>query len=368
MSLSFRENLEPLNAICPYFTMFPLSFPLAVLRNRAEKTDWVLDPFCGRGTTNIAARSLGLASVGIDSHPLAAAISEAKLIETSAEEIMKEYDTIISSQPNPQHMPEGKFWELAFHEDVLEQICRLREALVADCNTSARKALRAVILGALHGPLTKTVPSHFSNQCPRTYAPKPAYAIKYWTTRGLLPPRVDIRAAVRNRAIRYFSNKAGSGRGRVVLADSRLPDAFTAIPEPVKWFITSPPYYGLCTYQPDQWLRLWFLGGEAHVRYTQSGQVSHGSPEAFAMDLHRVWRNCADRSTNDATIVIRFGGIHNRTADPWVVLKHSLDDSGWRIVTKVDAGTANCGRRQAQSFARNRYEPKQEFDVWAKRA
>ena len=48
--------------------MFPLKFPFKHL-SRASKEDWVLDPFCGRGTTNFAARLLGLNSVGIDSSP-----------------------------------------------------------------------------------------------------------------------------------------------------------------------------------------------------------------------------------------------------------------------------------------------------------
>ena len=44
-----------LNGICPYFTMFPLDFPLGILGRRAKPDDRVLDPFCGRGTTNFAA-------------------------------------------------------------------------------------------------------------------------------------------------------------------------------------------------------------------------------------------------------------------------------------------------------------------------
>ena len=64
-----------LNAICPYFTMFPLGFPLRILRERAARADWVLDPFCGRGTTNYAARVLGLPSLGVDSSPVAVAIA-----------------------------------------------------------------------------------------------------------------------------------------------------------------------------------------------------------------------------------------------------------------------------------------------------
>ena len=45
-----------LNAVCPYYTMYPLDFPLGVLKKRSSSEEWVLDPFCGRGTTNFAAR------------------------------------------------------------------------------------------------------------------------------------------------------------------------------------------------------------------------------------------------------------------------------------------------------------------------
>ena len=39
-----------LNAICPYFTMFPIDFPLSALDTHTATR--VLDPFCGRGTTS----------------------------------------------------------------------------------------------------------------------------------------------------------------------------------------------------------------------------------------------------------------------------------------------------------------------------
>src|SRR6266705_1167133 len=68
-----------LNGICPYYTMFPLDFPMRVLSRVDRPGGWVLDPFCGRGTTNFAARVLGLPNVGFDSNPVAIAIAAAKL-------------------------------------------------------------------------------------------------------------------------------------------------------------------------------------------------------------------------------------------------------------------------------------------------
>jgi len=56
--------------------MFPLDFPLGALAE-GRPGEWVLDPFCGRGTTLFAARKLGMPSVGIDSNAVAAAIAQA---------------------------------------------------------------------------------------------------------------------------------------------------------------------------------------------------------------------------------------------------------------------------------------------------
>ena len=55
---------DALNAVCPYYTMYPLDFPLRVLKKHGKRGDWVIDPFCGRGTTNFAARLLQMPSVG----------------------------------------------------------------------------------------------------------------------------------------------------------------------------------------------------------------------------------------------------------------------------------------------------------------
>ena len=360
-------EVSGLNAICPYFTMFPISFPLRVLGRRASARQWVLDPFCGRGTTNLAARLLGMPSMGLDSHPLAVAISQAKLLSVTAEEVISEFDTCVEGGRRPQGVPDGRFWELAYHESVLSQLCILRETFLESCDSGARMALRAIILGALHGPRTRSVASHLSNQAPRTYAPKPGYAIRFWESRGLRPTKVDVREAVVRRAKRYYGRVVRPSVGMVVLGDSRDSRAFPDEPEEIAWFVTSPPYYGLRTYFPDQWLRLWFLGGESQVDYGQEGQLQHGSPEQFASDLGRVWRNCVERASPEARLVIRFGGINDRRRDAWEILQLSLRESGWRVETRKEAGTARSGRRQADSFLRRQLSPRSEFDVWARR-
>ena len=365
MNPSSVQGMIGLNAICPYFTMFPIRFPLSILGKRAAPGQWVLDPFCGRGTTNLAARLLGLPTFGIDSHPLAVAISQAKLLSVTPDQILEELDLCLEAAQNPRHLPGGKFWELAYHEAVLNNLCVLREAFLESCDTAPRTALRAIILGALHGPATQSVSSHLSNQAPRTYAPKPEYAIRFWESRGLFPPVVDLRELVLRRAYRYYKSAIEPGIGTIKLGDTRSFQAFEGSPHNFEWIITSPPYYGMRTYHPDQWLRLWFLGGRDQVDYGQHGQVLHSSPEVFSADLHQVWCNCAKKVDPGARLVIRFGGINNRRKDPMELLQLSLRDSGWRIQTRKAAGSARSGRRQADSFSRSRTTPRDEFDLWA---
>ena len=43
----------------------------------------MVDPFCGRGTTNFAARLKGLPTIGFDSNPVAVAIAQGKLVDTT---------------------------------------------------------------------------------------------------------------------------------------------------------------------------------------------------------------------------------------------------------------------------------------------
>ena len=354
-----------LNAICPYFTMFPLDFPLSVLARRISPSDWVLDPFSGRGTTNYAARLLGVRSIGIDSSPVAVALTEAKLVNTTPTAIMACMVKILK-QSGPADVPQGEFWTRAFDSAVLQTICRIREALIEDCRSAARKALRAIVLGALHGPRTVSVPSYLSNQCTRTYAPKPRYAVNFWRARKLAPPRVKVRELIRLRAERYYGPQP-SGEGIVLCGDSRDASTFRRLGGTrARWVVTSPPYYGMRTYIPDQWLRNWFLGGSSDVEYSNELQLAHRSPASFAQQLRSVWRNLARVVTPDARLIIRFGGITDRKASPLQILKDSFDDSPWMLTTLRPAGSADLGKRQAIHFGTTQNTPKTEYDAWAR--
>lgn len=361
-----------LNAICPYFTMFPLNFPFGVLwRNRRDATpgDCVFDPFCGRGTTNFAARLAGLPSIGVDCNAVAVAATQAKLTDVHPDEIVGEARTILETV-GPVDVPTGEFWDWAYHQEVLQQLCRLRAALLRDCSSRTRIALRGIVLGALHGPMRKVGTSYFSNQSPRTYAPKPNYAVRFWRTRKLSPPRVDLLKVVAERASRFYGHRLPAIDHTVKLGDSRELGPLRSLVDAnhrISWIITSPPYYGLDTYLADQWLRSWFLGADGRVDYSRGGQISHRDPQSFAQDLRDVWTNLAAIAKPRARLVIRFGGINERRhVKPLALLKESLQRTAWQTQTIIPAGSASRGRRQAQTFFADQQKAIEEHDLWAR--
>ena len=347
--------------------MYPLDFPLRVLQRARKSRGWVLDPFCGRGTTNFAARLLGMSSIGIDSSPVAAALANAKLVHARPDDVVACAQGILSETTRSFDAPSGEFWELAYHKLTLNDLCRLRDSLLSDCSSPIRILLRAIVLGALHGPRPKGQPSYFSNQSPRTFAPKPQYAVRFWKLHDLRPEPVNVLAVIQARAKRYLTAPLPSVEALVHLADSRDQAAYRNVPD-ARWIVTSPPYYGMRTYIPDQWLRNWFLGADGVVDYKYpSNQIEHTGPAHFSAELARVWANVAKHSTSDARLIIRFGGIHNRDADPMEILRASLVTSEWKITTARQVPDADRGRRQVRQFYAAPRKSVTEYDVYCHR-
>ncbi len=338
-----------LNSVCPYYTMFPLDFPLSQL-GLCPDARRVLDPFCGRGTTLYAARLVGREAVGVDINAVAFAIARAKVTQVApdsvvqlAERIMRDSDGVV--------VPQGEFWDWGFHPDTLREVVALREGLRSCKDTPTAHLLRAIVLGALHGPRNKGLPSYLSNQMPRTYSSKPAYSVQYWRKRDLTPVRVDTIGVIRRKANYILADCPPRRPGRVLLGDaartvSRLRGRFDLV-------ITSPPYYGMRTYVSDQWLRHWFVGGPPEVPYGSQEQLAHQPNQAaFVSALAAVWRAVAAKCNPDARLVIRFGALPSVKASPERLIVASLREAavGWLVRDVRPVGVPASSRRQAEQF------------------
>lgn len=350
-----RENA--LNAICPYFTMFPLEYPLGVLRKYRKAKPVIMDPFCGRGTTLFAARKLGLIARGIDSSPIAVAVARAKLASVHTADVLQLARNYILEHQQPK-IPDNPFFQAAFHANVLQNICAIRKGLLqARHDTDATAILRAAMLGCLHGPLSKTPDRHsyFSNQMPRTFSSKPDYSVRYWMERNLVAPEMNILQVLERKIQRFDTDQLPQvgALTDVRSGDSQMADSLPADCRDFSVVITSPPYYGMRTYVEDQWLRNWFLGGPDHVVYGKSTQLKHTGFNLFAESLGKVWENMARTSASDLDMHIRFGIIPSSKVDAKALVRASLEASGvqWVEVSVRSAKTAASGKRQADHMA-----------------
>ena len=362
-----RSPLMRLNTACPYYTMFPLGFPLQHLR-KAPKDAWVLDPFCGRGTTLFASRLLGLNCVGIDSNPTATAIAAAKLSNAPAKTVIKLAREILELRKEPDNIPSGEFWDLCYHPRTLNDLCKLREYLLKKCISSEEITLRVILLGILHGPLQKGDPTYLSNQMPRTYATKPSAAVRFWKRRALTEPQyVDVLDAVERRTKYTLAEIPPPVRGTVYSGDARSADSLLPKRCLFDWIITSPPYFKMQTYKPDQWLRNWFLGDSDSVNYTQNGQLSHRK-DRFVEELSTVWRAVAKRCVPGARLIVRFGCLPSAPVNARDMLESSLNlsNASWKIYRCKDAGSANNGYRQSLQFGNFNRRASREIDIYAR--
>jgi hypothetical protein len=365
-SLAYQKDFA-FNAICPYYTMFPLEFPMHLLRKHKAEFPTVYDPFCGRGTTIYAARKLGLRSYGLDISPIAAAIAQAKLASAELENVMALAEKLIAR--TTKDVPDSPFFRRAFSKKTLLQICSLRDGLREEKQVTAESAiLRAAAIGCLHGPLTigGGTPSYFSNQMPRTFASKPDYSVRYWRARDMFPPNVSVIDVLTKKLkrIRDLNAESPSHFQNVRCLDARRATSFGKIRGPIVT-ITSPPYYGMRTYVQDQWLRMWFLGGEEEINYENQNQLCHTGHERFIKDLAKVWSIIGKRAQDEAHLYVRFGSIPSVKSDARKLLNASLEVAGyWKLVSVRNAQTSHSGKRQADHMGRDS-DPAIEFDFHA---
>lgn len=360
-----------LNAICPYFTMFPLEYPFKVLRKHKNLNPIVFDPFCGRGTTIYAARDLGLTSWGFDTSPIAVAIAKAKLATATGEEVTSLATKFLDT--DPKHIPDNPFFKKAYSPSTLKQICSIREGLMrVRKERGATVLLRAASLGCLHGPINKTKEgaSYFSNQMPRTFSTKPDYSVQYWKKNNLVAPKINVIKVLKRKLSRIedLNEEIDGSPDQIRCANSCHATPYRSIPKKIGVVVTSPPYFGMSTYIQDQWLRMWFLGGPEEIDYVTENQIHHSNEETFIKDLSRVWKNIYRSEAENLDMYIRFGSLPSTEADAKNILRFSLEEAtGWKVVYTQNALDARTGNRQADQMTTNS-KPMDEFDFHVIRA
>lgn len=302
-----------LHSISPYFAMFPETFVEAQLQRFTTEGDHVFDPFSGRGTTLFESLIRGRRASAVDINPVAYCLTKAKgdapdleVIDERIQYLRKSFERAHTDNLKEESSRLPPFFRRAFYHSTLHQLLFLRRRLQWR-ESSVDTFIAAIVLGSLHGDLDD--PVYFSNQMPRTICLKPEYSLSYWRQHKLFPRKRDVFAMLRARA--EFRLQHGKPRLRGLAKQEDARNSGAAFPElhgRIRLVVTSPPYLNVTNFEEDQWLRLWFLGGQPYPTY---GLISrddrHENPLRYWTFLTEVWRGLKPLLRPDATMVVRIG-------------------------------------------------------------
>jgi hypothetical protein len=302
------------HALSPYFAMFPESFAEQWIERLSKPGDLICDPFCGRGTTPFQANLMDRAGLACDLNPVAFVLAKAKTnsppLRRLLERLAELGDQSARAQQAFESVEEGgdAFFQLAFSARTLGQLLFLRDRLDFhrrddDC------MIAALVLGILHGESQKSQ-YYLSNQMPRTISTKPRYSVKFWRDRNLIPPDRDVFDILRGRAEYRYHSPRPRRRSRVHLADMReLPRVAVGQRRKVRLVVTSPPYLDTTSFEEDQWLRLWFLGGPSRpVRGRISRDDRRTGLAGYWEFIGDMWRTLGIMMAPRGHVVIRLAG------------------------------------------------------------
>jgi len=335
--------------------MFPESFAEKWIDRLTRRGDYVLDPFCGRGTAPFQALLMGRNAVASDINPVAYCVSRAKTNSPSLASVRRRI-TILEREfeleaenleTERRKLP--VFFRHAYRLRTLRQLLFLRHRLKwrrsdGDC------MIAALVLGSLHGESNRSL-SYLSNQMPRTISTKPDYSIRFWRTHGYKPPQRDVFELLRKKLNFRYESSPPNGHALMFHEDFReLPRLIKVFHKPIKCAITSPPYMNVTNYEEDQWLRIWFLGGSPKPTY---GKISkddrHLRPEKYWDLISDIWRVLGLILHKRADVVIRIGG-KNLSTDQIVNGLVGASVFSRRTIKLANCEISEIKKKQTDSF------------------
>jgi len=332
--------------------MFPEDFVERHVLAHSKPGDLVLDPFCGRGTTVFQSLLMGRRSAGIDINPVAACIAGAKSNPPTLIEVLQRVEELqrVFQRSKRAFKAPSAFFEFCFHENTLRELLFLRKTLAWRIRKIDR-FVAALVLGALHGESHRSE-RYLSNRMPRTISTKPEYSVRWWQMRGLVAPERDTFSVLREAARFRLRVEPARLIGEVRLADARKAHRiFAKYSAAVRLIVTSPPYLDVTDYAEDQWLRLWFLGGEPYPSLRLFADDRLTSKANYWSFLSQVWASIQPLLAAKSRIVVRIGGHQPRDELAMGLqrtLKKGLTDR--RIALFSTPLTSEAKRRQTNIF------------------
>ena len=200
------------------------------------KDDWVLDPFCGAGTTLLGCLESGVNSVGFDVHPVSVFASRVKTRDYDIDELRVELERVLAAKYQRPRVPAPRrvgaklpMIRKAFPPRLLEQVTFFRNQIVGVGDKDAREFLMLALMNV---------------SIKASYLWKDGAVLK--TRKKPIPP---IRGVFKRQARRMIGDLEGFRRkGRKAIVEPGDARSIRLEDESVSAVITSPPYLNKLEY------------------------------------------------------------------------------------------------------------------------
>lgn len=326
-----RTKPHPVDALHPYPAKFITAIPEALIATLSIPVGTrAFDPFCGSGTTLMAAQKAGMESVGIDLNPIGCLISSVRTsslptdLNEAGEEVIR--TALAKRSIKRMDIPNVDHW---FQVDVQTAVAALISSIASIKAVSTRNTLRLALSSIL---------VRVSNQESDTrYA-----AIDKNVSRQMVFDQFRSAVGSIQRALQARTWELPAVR--VIEADTLAvtPDQ---VGRDVGLVITSPPYPNAYEYWLYHKYRMWWLGFDAlSVKEKEIGARAH----FFKRDHHteaNFWEQMGKTIDLIDQVLVRDGfacfvigrsKIHGNIVDNSAIIRQIGTERGWTLVANIE--------------------------------
>lgn len=245
-------------------SVFVSQIPSALISNLTQQGDFVVDPFCGSGTTLVEAQRLGRRSIGIDINPISTMLASSKLFEQNAATLDQDLETLsievleaasqVANDAALRAVPASVQLDKWYHPETGIELARLWLTI-----NGIGSKYKPILLSSFSAILIRVCNEtrHWGYICDNTKPKGLRRTIE--APKAFYNAVMAFRSGYRERdQFLWKKNAFPLERGEVRQGDALeilkdIPAASAGI------VVTSPPYYGVCDYVKAQRLSMeWF--------------------------------------------------------------------------------------------------------------